>query len=73
MTPLRNSPHRRGEEVDPLRRPAGNQDTLPPPRDRGFEGRETREYLAAQMRAGRIGGFVQPAVKNTTVKRHTVR
>ena len=41
--------------------------------DRGFEGRETREYLAAQRRAGRIGGFVQPAVKNTTVKRHIVR
>ncbi len=25
------------------------------------------------MRAGRIDGFVQPAVKNPTVKRHTVR
>ena len=41
--------------------------------DRGFEGRETREYLAAQMRAGRIDGFVQPAVKNPTVKRHIIR
>jgi len=68
-TPLRNSPHRRGEEGGRLRRPAGNQDTLRPPR-RGYEDRKIRRYLVAQMRAGRIGGFVQPVVKNTNVKRH---
>ncbi|MEX2704083.1 MAG: hypothetical protein Q6352_002295 [Candidatus Freyrarchaeum guaymaensis] len=41
--------------------------------DRGYEDRKIRRYLAAQMRAGRIDGFVQPAVKNTTVKRHIIR